>query len=99
MTKTQARARINKLFNEGILGKLDNAICSAIEELEDLIYDCEDTRDSIEPYEDKDDLTEEQQERYEWFDDLVSELESFKSDLEDWQSTFGDHQMELEDRA
>ena len=98
MTKTQARARLNELYSKGCFGKLFEEIGNAIDELDDLISECEDTRDSIEPYENKDDLTEEQQERYEWFDDLISELESFKDDLEDWQSSFGDHQCELEDR-
>lgn len=98
MTRTQVRARLNKLYNEGCLGKLNAIIGESIEELDNLICECEDTRDEIEPYEGKDDLTEQQQERYDWFDELISDLESLKSDLEDYEGYLGDHQMELEDR-
>ena len=98
MTRTQVRARLNKLYNEGCLGKLNAILGECIEELDDLISECEETRDEIEPYEGKDDLTEDQQERYEWFDELISDLESLKSDLEDYEGNLGDQQMSLEDR-
>lgn len=99
MTRTQARAILNKLYNEGCLGKLNSILGECIEELDSLISECEETRDEIEPYEGKEDLTEQQQERYDWFDELISDLESLKSDLEDYEGYLGDHQMNLEDRA
>lgn len=99
MTRTQARARLNKLYSEGCLGKLNAIIGACIDELDDLISECEETKDEIEPYEGKDDLTEEQEERYSWFDELITDLESLKSDLEDYEGYLGDHQCELEDRC
>lgn len=98
MTKTQAKKILRDLFNNGVLGKLDNAICEAIEEMENVISDMEETRDSIEAYEGRDDLTEQQQERYDWFDEVISDLEELKDYLDTWQGDLGDCQERLEER-
>lgn len=98
MTKTQAKKVLKELYTKGVLGKLDSAICEAIEEIESVISDMEETRDSIEPYENHDDLTEQQQERYDWFDELISDLEELKDNLDTWQGDLGDCQERLEER-
>ena len=72
------------------------AIVHALEELEDFIGECEDTRDSIEPYENKDDLTEQQQERYDWFDELVCDLEDIKSNIEELEYNINDLDLDRE---
>lgn len=51
--------------------------------IEDLQADVEEERDNIEPYENKDDLTQQQEERYEKLDNLASELEDIKDSLEE----------------
>ena len=98
LTKTQIRKMLNDLFDKGCLGKLLNAIITAEEELESVIYDVEDTRDSIEPYENRDELTEKQQEKYEWCDELLSDLDELKSDIEDWEYTLNTKEDYLKDR-
>lgn len=68
MTKTQIKKRLG-------------TILSYIQSLHD---DVEDTRDSITPYEDKDDLTNQQGEKYAWFDELASLLEDAYNNLEEY---------------
>lgn len=51
----------------------------------DLLADVEETRDNIEPYEDKDDLTDQQQERYDWLDDCVTALQDSLDTLSDYE--------------
>lgn len=89
LTKTQIKANLNKLWDKEELGKLNGAIDNAIDVVDSMISDVEDERDSIEPYENKDDLTDKQQERYDWLDELANELNEFKDKLEDWQSEMG----------
>lgn len=89
LTKTQIKANLNKLWDKEELGKLNGAIDNAIDVVDSMINDVEEERDSIEPYENKDDLTDKQQERYDWLDELANELNEFKDKLEDWQSEMG----------
>lgn len=98
MTKTQARKVLNELYSKGVLGKLDGVLCEAIEELESVYADMEETKDNIEPYENKDDLTEQQQERYDWFEELCSDLEELRDSLDTMQSDLADYQEKLENR-
>lgn len=75
MTKTQAKKRFNELLEK-------------FEDLQAEIFDfkaeCETTAEEIEPYESKDDLTEAQQERQEWFENLAGNLEDITDfDMED----------------
>ena len=98
MTKTQAKKLIQDLYDKGCLGKLNAIVSECMEELDNLIYDVEDTRDSIEPYENKDDLTEQQQERYEWFDEFASDLQTLRDYLDDIESELGDNESTLTER-
>ena len=68
MTKTQIKKK---------LGTILKYIRSLHGEVEDI-------RDSIEPYEDRDDLTNQQQEKYEWLDELASQLEDAYNNLEEY---------------
>lgn len=68
MTKTQIKKK---------LGTILKYIRSLHGEVEDI-------RDSIEPYEDKEDLTNQQQEKYEWLDELASQLEDAYNNLEEY---------------
>ena len=74
MTKSQIKSKLKKL-----LAQLD---CIK-DELADLSYEVEDTRDSIEPYEYADYLTPEQEERQEWLEDCSTALDEVISDLEE----------------
>ena len=51
----------------------------------DLLADVEETRDNIESYEDKDDLTDQQQERYDWLDDCATALQDSLDTLSDYE--------------
>lgn len=51
----------------------------------DLLADVEETRDNIEPYDDKDDLTDQQQERYDWLDDCATALQDSLDTLSDYE--------------
>lgn len=62
MTKAQAKRKLERIK----------------ELVEDLRIEVEETVESIEPYEGKDDLTEAQQERLEWFEELQQALEDFE---------------------
>ena len=68
MTKTQIKKR---------LGTILNYIWSLHSEVEDI-------RCGIEPYEDKDDLTNQPGESYEWLDELASQLEDVYNNLEEY---------------
>ena len=66
MTKTQARKQL-----------------AAIKEMvENLRMEVEETIESIEPYENKDELTEAQEERLAWFEELQQALEDFEYECE-----------------
>ena len=67
MTKTQAKKQLAKIK----------------ELVENLRMDVEETIDSIEPYEGNDDLTEAQEERLEWFEELQQTLEDMEYELDD----------------
>ena len=59
-----------------------------LEKIMDLLLDLqeevESTRDDIEPYEGKDDLTDAQQERYDWLDEVADAIDSARGELEDY---------------
>lgn len=67
MTKTQVKRQMEKIK----------------EMVENLRMEVEETIDSIEPYEGKDDLTEAQEERLEWFEEVQELLENMEYDLDD----------------
>lgn len=73
MTKTQARKQLR-----AIIETLDELR----PDLEDLKSEAEETSESIEPYGDADELTEAQQERQDWFDDLASNLQDIIDAIE-----------------
>ena len=73
MTKTQAKAGIRRILE---------TIANLKDEVEDLKGEAEETSESIEPYDGKDDLTEAQYERQEWFEELTSTLEDLFDNLE-----------------
>ena len=98
LTRTQIKKRLKELWDKGELGELESAIDTAIETIDDVINDVENERDNIEPYEGKDDLTDKQQERYDWLDNLLDDLNSLKDDLESWQGDMGSHYDELYER-
>ena len=68
MTKTQIKKRLGTILNY----------------IQDLYDEVEEARDSIEPYEGKEDLTDQQEERYEWLDELASQLEDACDNLEEY---------------
>ena len=74
MTKTQIKkelASIIELLNE------------AQERLDNLSYDVEEERDGIEPYENRNELTEQQEERYNWLDEAFDTINDKANDLTD----------------
>lgn len=56
-----------------------------LDQLLELQQDVEETKDEIEPYEGKDDLTDQQQERYDWLDELASTIDDAYSNLSDYE--------------
>lgn len=68
MTKTQIKKRLGTILYY----------------IRRLHEDVEDARDSITPYEDKDDLTNQQEEKYAWFDELDSLLQEAYNNLEEY---------------
>ena len=68
MTKTQIKKRLGTILNY----------------IQDLYDEVEEARDGIEPYEGKEDLTDQQEERYEWLDELASQLEDACDNLEEY---------------
>lgn len=81
MTKTQLRSRLRKLLDK--LGDIRA-------ELYDLRDEVEETKDNIEPYEGYDDLTPEQEERQEYFEEaynaLDEVLDSLSKTLMNWRN-------------
>ena len=67
MTRTQIKSIITKI----------------VDELDTLKMEVEETSEEIEPYEGKDELTFQQEERQEWLDDLVYDLETIIDTLEE----------------
>lgn len=65
--------------------QIKRQLAKILDQLLDLQYEVEDTRDSIEPYENKDDLTEQQQERYDRLDELANAIDDARSSLDDYQ--------------
>ena len=65
MTKTQIKKKLETILNY----------------IQDLYDEVEEARDSIEPYEGKEDLTDQQEERYEWLSELDSQLEDACNNL------------------
>ena len=74
MTKTQLKARLAKIIE--MLNEAQSL-------MDDLATEAEETRDSIEPYENHYDLTDQQQERYDFFDNAVDTLGDEASNLTD----------------
>ena len=74
MTKTQVKARLAKI--KALLEEAQIA-------MDELAEDVQTTIDEIEPYENHDDLTEQQYERQEWLENVSDTLEDKASDLTD----------------
>lgn len=74
ITKNQIKSRLKKLVE-----KLEEIK----DELSDLQSDVEEEIDNIEPYENKDELTPQQEERQEWLQDTSYTLESQCDALDD----------------
>ena len=74
MTKTQIKSELNKIIE---------MLNEAQERLDTLSYDVEEARDSIEPYENRNDLTDQQQERYEWLDEALDTINDKANELTD----------------
>ena len=68
MTKTQIKKRLGIILNH----------------IRDLHYEIEDIIDGVEPYEDNEDPASQQEERYEWLDELDSRLEDAYNNLEEY---------------
>lgn len=73
MTKTEAKKKLKEI------GSL---IEQALDLLSDLGYEVSDTIDEIEPYEGREELTEQQEERKEWFEGLQDEIDEIDYNLE-----------------
>ena len=95
MTKTQAKAILRKLYESDVLGQLNTILTDCIEAINGFKDDVEETRDNIEPYENKDDLTEQQQERYDWFDDLYNDLDELADALDTMQGDLNEFEERL----
>lgn len=65
--------------------QIKRQLAKILDQLLDLQYEVEEARDSIEPYENKDDLTEQQQERYDRLDELANAIDDARSSLDDYQ--------------
>ena len=74
MTKTQVKRRLAKIIE---------MLNEAQSQLDELAYDMEETIDSIEPYENKDELTEQQEERLVWFEENKDTVSDTANDLTD----------------
>ena len=74
MTKTQLKARLAKIIE---------MLNEAQSELDMLADDAQETIDSIEPYENHDDLTEQQEERQAWFEEAYDTISDKANDLTD----------------
>lgn len=66
LTRTQLRKRIRELIEQAENLKSD---------LEEIQSEAEDERDSIEPYDGKDELTEQQEERQGWFECACDQID------------------------
>lgn len=74
LTKTQIKKRIGELLDKMIDLKY---------ELENLYDEVEEEINNIEPYEGKDDLTPQQEERQQWLEDTNYTIDSAKLELEE----------------
>lgn len=74
MTKTQAKSQLKKILD---------TLATLTSDLENLQCDVEETIDCIEPYEGCNELTAEQEERQEWFEELQSMLEEITDNAND----------------
>lgn len=72
------RNQIKKTL-EKIIDKMNDIIL----ELDDLKSECENTIEEIEPYENKWDLTPQQEERKEWLENLAQDLENTIDSIND----------------
>ena len=68
MTKTQIKKRLGIILNH----------------IRDLHCDVADIIDGVEPYEDNEDPASQPEERYEWLDELASQLEDVYNNLEEY---------------
>lgn len=73
ITKTQIRKRIEKLIEQL------NDLQLEVQELKDEV---ENEANDIEPYGDRDELTEAQEERQQWLEDAVGQLDEADSNIE-----------------
>ena len=76
MTKSEMKARIRKALE---------ALGNIKDELDDMKSEAECTYDEIEPYEGRNDLTEAQEERQEWFESVADALGNLYDDIEERQ--------------
>lgn len=74
MTKTQHKAAVNKLLEKFYQLK---------DELENIQCDLQEDADNIEPYDDKDDLTPQQEERQEWLSDSADTVQNAIDELDE----------------
>lgn len=81
MTKTEAKKDALKVLE---------ALVAAKDLIESLLTEVEETIDSIEPYEGKDDLVPAQEERQEWFENYQSVLEDARDSIEQIQTDLED---------
>lgn len=73
ITKNQIKRRVEKLIS---------SLEDIKEEVANLQFEVEDESQNVEPYEGKDDLTPQQEERQEWLDDSASILDDQIYELE-----------------
>jgi len=73
---------MNKKELKKQLGIVTAKIADIKEELEGIRDEAQETCDSIEPYENRNDLTQQQQERQEWFENAISMIEEHMDALE-----------------
>ena len=82
MTKLQVKARLRKILEK---------LSEVRDELQELIDEAQDTVDNIEPYEGAYELTPEQEERQEWFEEFITQAEGEESALEDTSSNLEEY--------
>ena len=74
MTKTQVKSTLAKIIN---------MLYEAQDELDTLSYDVEETIDEIVPYENREELTEAQEERKEWLEEALDTINDQANNLTD----------------
>lgn len=91
ITKTQIIKRAGKIADQINDGKF----AEAKDELESLKDEVRDEADNIEPYDGKDDLTPQQEERQEWLNETADALDSIYDEIESAIDTLNEQADEL----